>query len=247
MIRIYIFTYAGDHQEALECVRCACRALPGSLITVVDDKHHPCPDNPCMQFIDAGATGYAQSSFPRNGNLNGRDCVLGVVSTLARNARKNDIVVKLDSDTCLLDGGWIKRMQRNHLLLHATGFKIPSGHLRRQMYGLCYALKGEALTDIYNRLLSDAHLIPENAPEDIAISECAMENFQPSSIQLDEPWSKECPSSKWTAWNWWSCRVTPEKYKDFSVVTFGSPMPTNLSRSLRALKMRELRLCKFSS
>ena len=37
MIRIYIFTYAEDAQEAVACVRCARTALPGALVTVVDD------------------------------------------------------------------------------------------------------------------------------------------------------------------------------------------------------------------
>ena len=43
MIRIYTFTYAGDAQEAVACVRCARTALPEAVVTVVDDSAAPVP------------------------------------------------------------------------------------------------------------------------------------------------------------------------------------------------------------
>ena len=39
--RIYTFTYAGDAQEAVACVRCARTALPEAVVTVVDDSAAP--------------------------------------------------------------------------------------------------------------------------------------------------------------------------------------------------------------
>ncbi len=46
MIRIYTFTYAGDAQEAVACVRCARTALPEAVVTVVDDSAAPVPPGP---------------------------------------------------------------------------------------------------------------------------------------------------------------------------------------------------------
>ena len=109
MIRIYIFTYAGDANEAIACVRCARTALPAALVTVVDDSAAPVPENVRRAFLAYGAR-YRQSSFPRNGNLRGPECVRGIISTLAGGAADDDIVVKIDSDTALLSGGWIESM-----------------------------------------------------------------------------------------------------------------------------------------
>ena len=87
MIRIYIFTYAGDANEAIACVRCARTALPAALVTVVDDSAAPVPENVRRAFLAYGAR-YRQSSFPRNGNLRGPECVRGIISTLAGGARR---------------------------------------------------------------------------------------------------------------------------------------------------------------
>ena len=137
MIRIYLFTYAGDADEAQACVRCALAALPEAVITVADDDADPVPERTRKALLAAGAR-YRQTSFPRHGNLRGPECVRGIISMLAGEAADDDIVVKIDSDTALLNGAWIRDMSE-------TGAHwCASGADSRQFYGLCYAMTGLA-------------------------------------------------------------------------------------------------------
>lgn len=86
MIRIYTFTYAGDAQEAVACVRCARTALPEAVVTVVDDSAAPVPPEAKRALVAHGAR-YRRSSFPRCGNLRGPECVRGIIATLAGGRR----------------------------------------------------------------------------------------------------------------------------------------------------------------
>lgn len=77
MIRIYIFTYAGDANEAIACVRCARTALPAALVTVVDDSAAPVPENVRRAFLAYGAR-YRQSSFPATATCAARNASGGL-------------------------------------------------------------------------------------------------------------------------------------------------------------------------
>lgn len=125
MIRIYLFTYAGDADEALVCVRCAAAALPEAVITVADDESTPIAERARTALVEAGAR-YCQTRWPRNGNLRGPECVRGIISTLAGEAEDDDVIVKIDSDTLLLSGDWVRDMQRHGLALHASGYQVPA-------------------------------------------------------------------------------------------------------------------------
>lgn len=238
MIRIYLFTYAGDANEALFCVKCAAAALPESIITVVDDASDPMPRKAKRALRLTGAR-YCQSSFPRNGNLRGPECVMGIISTLAGGvAEDGDVVVKIDADTLLLDGNWVREMERNGLAMHASGYNTPKNASDRPAYGPCYAMSGRAAR-LAAKELKRAEL-PELAPEDITICQTIQKLFPSYQIQIDEPWSPSYREGKWTAWNWFSVAVTPEKYAAFDVVTFGNPRPTNIPKSERARAMASL-------
>ena len=133
MIRIYTFTYAGDAQEAVACVRCARTALPEAVVTVVDDSAAPVPPEARRALVAYGAR-YRRSSFPRCGNLRGPECVRGIIATLAKGAADGDTVVKIDSDTALLSGGWVREMKHNGLALHAAGYRVPRNPSERSAY-----------------------------------------------------------------------------------------------------------------
>lgn len=242
MIRIYLFTYAGDAEEALVCVQCAAAALPEAVITVVDDSAAPVPPEARRALVAYGAR-YRRSSFPRCGNLRGPDCVRGIIATLAGGAADGDTVVKIDSDTLLLSGGWIRDMQRNGLAFHAAGYQAPSRPLERCTYGNCYAINGRAARLAAEELMQAD--IPELAPEDLTICRTIQNLFHPEKIRLDEPWSPFNREGKWTAWNWFSIAVTPKKYAGFWMVTFGNPRPTNIPKSERARAMDALFRYRF--
>lgn len=244
MIRIYLFTYAGDADEALVCVRCAAAALPEAVITVVDDGTAPVPERIRNALLEAGAR-YRQSSFPRHCNLRGPECVRGIISTLAGEAKDRDVIVKIDSDTLLLSGDWIREMKNNELALHASGYQSPINPSERSAYGACYAIRGWAARLAADEL--EQASIPPLAPEDITICRAVQDNFPKEHIRLDEPWTPFHREGKGTAWNWFSIAVTPEKYAGFHVVTFGNPRPTDIPRSERARAMNELFHYRFGS
>lgn len=242
MIRIYLFTYAGDADEALVCVRCAAAALPEAVITVADDEADPIAERARTALVEAGAR-YCQTSWPRNGNLRGTECVRGIISTLAGEAEDEDIIVKIDSDTLLLSGDWIRDMQRHRLALHASGYQVPSHPSERSAYGPCYAISGRAAR-LAAEELEQADL-PPLAPEDLTICRAIQNHFPTEQIRLDEPWTPSYREGKWTAWNWFSIAVTPQKYADFWMVTFGNPRPTNIPKSERARAMDALFRYRF--
>lgn len=242
MIRIYLFTYAGDAEEALVCVRCAAAALPEAVITVVDDESAPIAERARIALVEAGAR-YRRSSFPRCGNLRGPECVRGIISTLAGEAEENDVIVKIDSDTALLSGGWVREMKHNGLALHAAGYRVPRNPSERSAYGNCYALSGRAARMAAEAL--ECAAIPPLAPEDLTICRTIQGLFPPEQIRLDEPWTPFNREGKWTAWNWFSIAVTPKKYAEFWMVTFGNPRPTNIPKSERARAMDALYRYRF--
>lgn len=242
MIRIYLFTYAGDADEAQACVRCALAALPEAVITVADDEADPVPERTRKALLAAGAR-YRQTSFPRYGNLRGPECVRGIISTLAGEAEDNDVIVKIDSDTLLLSGGWVRDMQSNGLALHASGYQDPDHPSERSAYGTCYAISGRAARLAAEELMQAD--IPELAPEDLTICRTIQGLFPQEKIRLDEPWTPFYREGKWTAWNWFSISVAPEKYVGFDVVTVGSPRPPHIPKANRARVMDALFRCRF--
>lgn len=244
MIKIYLFTYAGDEDEAIACVKCAAAALPEAAITVVDDGAAPVSEHARKELLAIGVH-YRQSSFPRNGNLRGPECVRGIISTLADKAADNDVVVKIDSDTAILSGDWVRSMQGSGLALRASSYVAPQQPTEPYAYGLCYALSGRAAR-LAAELLEYSP-IPPLAPEDLTIFRAVEETSGAEQIQLYESWTPHNREGKWTAWNWLSIAVTPEKYAGFHIVTFGNPRPAHIPKSERARAMNELFHYRFGS
>lgn len=164
-------------------------------------------------------------------------------STLAGEAEDEDVIVKIDSDTLLLSGGWILDMQRNGLALHASGYQNPGHPSERSAYGPCYAISGRAARLAAEELMQAD--IPALAPEDLTICRTIQGLFPQERIRLDEPWTPFNREGKWTAWNWFSIAVTPKKYAEFWMVTFGNPRPTNIPKSERARAMDALYRYRF--
>ena len=132
-------------------------------------------------------------------------------STLAGEAEDEDVIVKIDSDTLLLSGGWILDMQRNGLSLHASGYQVPGHPSERSAYGTCYAISGRAARLAAEELMQAD--IPALAPEDLTICRTIQGLFPQERIRLDEPWTPFNREGKWTAWNWFSIAVTPKKLR----------------------------------
>ena len=232
MIRIYIFTYAGDANEAVACVRCARTALPGAVVAVVDDANAPVSPEARRTLVAYGAR-YRQSSFPRCGNLRGPECVRGIISTLAGGDAPDDIVIKIDSDTALLSGDWLREMEMDGLDWYSAGYGLD--HCKgaeRGAYGNCYAMSGR-VARLASAVLQGQDL-PPLAPEDLTIGRAVFDLVPTHRVRLVTPWTPQHRTGRWSWWNWDSQTADPEDYaRSYDVVSVGNPRLPHIPKSAR--------------
>ena len=236
MIRMFIFSYAGDAAEAAACVRCARMSVPCASVTVVDDASHPVQKETAEALRSMGAE-YVQSSWERHGNLRGPDCIRGMLSEMCREAEDDDILVKVDCDTALLDGGWLRWMEQRPWCQMYTSGDFVNGDWR--VFGCLYALRGWIARRLYREM--DWTLLDDRAPEDWTIGREVLARVPATLCRIDEPWRKRSPWSVWTAWCWPSRTVSAESYAArFAVVITGSPRMPDQPASERARVMHLL-------
>ena len=87
--------------------------------------------------------------------------------------------------------------------------------------------------------------LPDNAPEDLTIGHTVIELFGVGKGRIIPPWTPQNRAGRWSAWNWFSISVAPEKYVGFDVVTVGSPRPPHIPKANRARVMDALFRCRF--
>ncbi|PNC97333.1 hypothetical protein [Akkermansia muciniphila] len=219
MIYLHYFTYRG-HADLLTWT---CRATLETLahspyvlgrdisIVVVDDTGNPCPEAAVSELKAMGAT-YRTSTFKRRGNLNGQDCIMGILSEFKRSMRrKKDIAVKLDCDTLLLGTTWLEQFVKDSSAL-VTGADTPTPQTclcpcfkRCWKLGRCRhflsetacqgilrraAKRGKKLPPALERALKarigTAAPIPPSEPSP-PVSACATRNSSPSAEPTSSP------------------------------------------------------------
>ncbi len=95
-----IFTYHDDAECLDLCAEQIRRVDADAQIYVFDDAAAPFPSAPV-------GVHYRQTRFPRNGNLNGKDCILGILEAM-QNIPGTAPVVKIDADTLLMNTAEIR-------------------------------------------------------------------------------------------------------------------------------------------
>lgn len=231
------FTYAGDAELAEENALCIRHALPEAKLVIIDDAQNPCPEDIRFKLEEMGVE-WRISHWRRNGNLRGPEAILGIVSEmLSSSENDNDILVKIDPDTALLDG--------KELLSFAQGNKIIWGSASHicPMHGCAYAVRAHALKQV-REILSLTNL-PPHAPEDCSIANAIMYLFpDKEQYDLSHPCSKEHPGSVWAGYHW-GCYPNVTSYDRFSVVITGNRPEPPLTKSNRVDVMRALRLARY--
>lgn len=177
-----IFTHPPDYPAAAVAAR-ALRAHGVRVFLAIDAKD--------PRLTVEGCT-VVRTDFPRNGNLNGKACVLGILRTLAANADGGEWSLKVDSDALCLGNGWLAGREEA-----AVGLYHP-GH--RGFFGFCYALRTSRLPDF----IAAAELLPEdeNLPEDCTIGELLpdvhrYENLTAGCPFAAYPWETQKPDEHW--------------------------------------------------
>jgi len=129
-----IFTWPPDYLMAALASRALRRS--GVRVVLAIDRKDPLP---AVEGCEVVVT-----DFPRNGNLNGKECVEGILRTLEEQSRPEDPwVLKVDSDALVTGVKWLEGREEE-----AVGMFHP-GH--RGFFGFCYGIRRTALPGMRER------------------------------------------------------------------------------------------------
>lgn len=137
-----IFTWPKDYEMAGIAAR-ALRNCGVRTYLAIDSK------DPRVHIDGASLV---STNFPRGGNLNGMDCMVGIVDTLAAVAREeDDWVLKVDSDTLVHSLDWLWDVP-TEATLAGTGHD-PAKNDGRTLYGCCYAMRPSGIAALREQIL----------------------------------------------------------------------------------------------
>lgn len=237
-IIIHTFTYAGDAKLTLEHALCIQMSMPEAHLVIIDDGHNPCPGEVREKLEQLGAE-WRVSRWNRNRNLRGKEAILGIVDEmLASPCGENDVLMKIDQDTALLNGRELREFVQGEKILWGSTSNICLLH------GCAYAVRAHALKKARTILASTP--LPSTAPEDISIARAVLYLYpEEHHRELSRPCTRETPHSVWAGYHWGTYpNVT--SYRRFSVVVTGNRPEPPLTREHRVEVMRSLRLLRQS-
>lgn len=236
MITAHWFSYAGDAEIlplSIEAFKIVC---PEARLIVVDDAHNPCTAETAKRCKDLGAI-WNQSSWERDGNLNGPQCIEGITSEMLFNTRmSSDICIKIDCDTIVANRSWLDRFIVSDC--NFTGADDRGG-----VYGCCYGLK--ALTINRLNVMVRENPLPLGYPEDlgIAIKHAASygrKNFLhiPMKLPIPDQYGNG-PHGEFIAYNW--LFDDPSLYiPKYSIINCGNRVAERSLQHRQIEVMREL-------
>ena len=182
--------------------------FPESPIFVVDDFQNPMTKEQIFHIKFLGAQ-YRTSKFKRCGNLNGEECICGILDEMKLSADlcKSDISFKIDCDTFLFNDSIkkevLKRRNKSVFLRRLDGRKsIEEGEVENfeTGFGMFYGLPSNKINDIKEEFMRDKSLesrIPspilegnEYLPEDICITYACFKVIGESGITLLDLYDK---------------------------------------------------------
>lgn len=163
--RFFCFCYELDAPLLPGLIESIRRVYPAAPIHLIDDDARPIPRD-TLARLPFDRVFYERSAFARRGNLNGPDCILGVIDTFSRHLRAGEQLVKVDPDFICLNPAGVRD-------LLATGYGCIAPQLQRYLFGgYFYAMRAEVLTQL-RRILPARDAILAGAQEDITIGSLA--------------------------------------------------------------------------
>lgn len=171
------------------------------------------------------------STFPRRRNLNGMECVKGMLDIYQRLASDSDAIIKIDDDVLVFNPQYIKKFANTGFLSLGCRKKVDTEADFGFIYGGIYGLKTELIDNINRKIQEYGSFenmvriftakypdIQKKLPEDRTFS-LIIRNTIPSYKLLWVPFSMERGFFK----GW---RYLNESYEDyhnrFEAVTFGN-------------------------
>lgn len=172
-----IFTYNKDYPCLKECIKSIRRlkGCKGSKIFVWDDGLNPLNPEQVQQIKSLAGVHYEKTFFNRNKNLNGIECVVGMLICfeLSRRLSKAKYIFKVDCDSYLNSIDYYVNALKNGYDMVGTALTYIMGYCA----GCCYALDADILYDLvfnHSKLITHktkALVEAPHYPEDLAITE----------------------------------------------------------------------------
>lgn len=156
------FTFDGDADCLLTSVE-SVRRMHGAEVPIClyDDAAHPLSQE-VVRLVRP--TVYEQTDFNRQGNLNGKACILGMLNCLqgAGRVTQSTWISKIDSDTLLLRD-WC-------MWDYDVRFQGSMWHCHTLGAGLNYTMRADVPEDILQMLARSPSILTGRLPEDATIS-----------------------------------------------------------------------------
>ncbi len=171
---IVLFTYRGEEELLPLQASHLAKVLPFASVHIVDDAHAPIPASlPSHLSTLHPRLHYKKSFFDRGGNLNGGECIMGMLEAMQQAAdidqNTDGIIIKLDPDTLMLRPQFIL----DHLSKGACWY--ASSSVDGMFSGMCYALTCSTLDKVKKiacRMPWEINTEERSYPEDMSI--CSM-------------------------------------------------------------------------
>lgn len=239
--RVVWFSYKMDALPLLESLACARQTFPaGTTFHVFDQDSAPLDDGTISKLENGGAI-YSQTSFERNGNLNGITSVRGEIECFLSAVKdEDDILWKMDCDTLALRP-WeviLRHYERDGNLL-GCGLRMPCHGYG--WWGPSYTYRAAVLPVMQEHFQTLPAL--KNPCEDIAMSTWLLAANRKRAKTLP---TKET-GGPWSNYNWTTQLSLEEYARRFGIVTFGSryqikELSPAQQREWQADHMRAMRL-----
>lgn len=164
-IDIVVFCYRGEEELLPMSLGRLRGELPFARIHLFDDAKDPLREHVVKQLQELTGCTYEKTTFDRNKNLNGKECIVGELECMMKVMRENNnqtgYVIKMDPDTVVL---------RANLVLEAmnNGAKwISHNSMKGHFAGMFYVIHWDILQKVYDN--AKVMQFPDNCAEDETI------------------------------------------------------------------------------
>lgn len=219
-VDINTFTYLGDADLIKGFIRNMKQVVPYAYVHIIADAANPLPKELISYIRKVPKVDYRESLFKRNGNLNGKEAIVGILNTMLSTSPKGEdsISIKIDTDTIISKDTWIQKFANSR-----TKYLASPRPLAGVFSGVCYAFK----RDLLEKTALQAQRTPlyDTAPEDICVGCLAVPLSFPEGFTYAIPYTKETPNGTWIGWSYTEPK-TEKRAMDFvsnmEVITVGN-------------------------